>query len=121
MGSIFLIVIAFALALFSIFRRRRKAVAELQSDAEDPASRRRLAANILFWVEALHLMSRRGFEKSPGETPLGFAQRTATVDPIAGSTLSELARSMYLIRFGGHEPTREEIERLDTRVKSLRR
>ena len=120
MITIVFLAFAFVWVGISILRRRRRILRELGVGDVDKKNRRKLIADLAFWVDAMHIMAKKGLVKSPSETPLAFAQRASLVDPLAGTTLADFARAMYRIRFGRYEPSQEEVQELNERVRSLR-
>ena len=65
-------------------------------------------------------MERRGIGKSSHETPMAFTDRAAALEPELAEHLHDLVDLLYRMRFGGHVPEPDELDRAEQSVRSMR-
>ena len=102
MGAVLLILISFILAFVSIHRRRKRLMGQLGVIGGDRAFRRVLTNDLQFWSVALSRLSRFGYFKGQGESPLAFSRRVIDSNPESEDALERLVHLLYRVRFGAH-------------------
>jgi hypothetical protein len=108
MGAVLLILICFVLAFASIYRRRRLLLVQIGVNTGDAAFRRALTSDLQFWSVALSRLSRFGYSKGNGESPLAFSKRVINTSPSSEPALDRLVQLLYRVRFGAHRLKPEE-------------
>lgn len=71
-----------------------------------------------YYAELLVILERKGFKKSPFETPLEFSKRVA--DRLGTELPVAITETYYRARFGAHETAAAELDRLQTFLRRLR-
>jgi hypothetical protein len=108
MASILFLAVCFILVYVLRNRKRRRILAQIGCGPLTASDRKRLSNDLAFWTDTLKILRQKGYEKTPSETPRGFAERVSRADASTGVSLHLLVDTLYHIRFGGHRPDSSE-------------
>ncbi|MEY5032702.1 MAG: hypothetical protein RL354_1733, partial [Planctomycetota bacterium] len=112
---------AAGLAALIVLVRRRRLRAALHVERLDAREQRRLARHAAFYVDAMRMLSRAGYEKPDHLSPQAFADRLEREQPRLGAALQPIVAAFYRVRYGGHAPDEAEANAHLSLVLGLRR
>ena len=106
-------------ALISVIRSRRER-SLLRIERIDPVEFARIRRDARFYVEALRVLARAGFDRPPHMTPQAFAAELSARNPRAGEAFSQITAGFYKVRYGGIPLGSDEANSQMSRVLALR-
>jgi len=108
------------LALLIALVRRRRDRALLGVERIDSAELLRIRRRAGFYLEALRVLAKSGYERPAHLTPQAFADRLAAEDQAVGAAFAPIAAEFYKVRYGGHSPSSGEANAHVSLVLALR-
>jgi transglutaminase-like putative cysteine protease len=112
---------AAGLAALIVLVRRRRLRAALHVERLDAREQRRLARHAAFYVDAMRMLSRAGYEKPDHLSPQAFADTLEREQPELGVALRPIVAAFYRVRYGGHAPDEGEANAHLSLVLGLRK
>jgi transglutaminase-like putative cysteine protease len=112
---------AAGLAALIVLVRRRRLRAALHVERLDAREQRRLARHAAFYVDAMRMLSRAGYEKPDHLSPQAFADTLEREQPRLGAALRPIVAAFYRVRYGGHAPDEAEANAHLSLVLGLRK
>ncbi|MFM2163807.1 MAG: Protein-glutamine gamma-glutamyltransferase [Planctomycetota bacterium] len=106
-------------ALIALVRGRRDR-AMLGIERIGAAELSRLRRDAAFYLEALRLLAKAGYERPAHMTPRDFAGRLASEHRAIGAAFGPIAEEFYKVRYGGLEPSGREANAHLSMVLALR-
>ena len=103
-GSVAMTITVACAALFIAFRKWQRTQRALGLNSRGRIRTQVVLRDCAFYVDALDLLERRGFRRSPNLLLGSFVSVVRTEHPIGGELFAEIIKRFYAIRFGGERP-----------------
>ncbi|MDG2423673.1 MAG: transglutaminase domain-containing protein [Phycisphaerales bacterium] len=117
--SVTIIVLVASIIMFLVigYRGRARRCRQILEQANCPVvhgrEARRLAANLVFYMDMLERLKRRGLAKPVWQPPGAYAESLQGAHPVVSGIVTEITKVYYKVRYGGASFRQD-----DTRMKS---